>query len=878
MSGVLALVVLAVVLSALSRRRRRWPGRTVPRIGAVDTLVRSAVRATLATLAAGAVLFLFGQEASAQTDEPLAPPTSQPADDVEVEPTAPDVPAPGDEPVPPAESTPAEGSDDPGGVDTLDLPAPAEPPAVPTPTGGVTDPAAPSEPPAPPTPPATEPPPPVATPTPPAAPSEPAPVPVATPSTPNVGLWNVALTGRASVRSSGPNITIKFEGDGPELMRAASDVSGIVITGSDGDDSLEVSDGLGVLVRYEGGAGVDALVMPSSGATVRFTGSRAGELFDRFGALLVSFAGVDDVIGGPGEDTFVAAARSDLRSLQMGPGDRFVVELEPGADGAPTANLLTVDSVDLAGTLDVSGASSGLTGSTPVPFLSFGTAQGDFTSFRGLDLGDGAYVRPTTVAGGYELRAADLPDGIAIRFPSATDADEFFTFLSGKGNAFRSGTPVTIQLRDHELTGALAVSGTPEAAILTLTDAKLRFGGGHDALLTLEDEVATLTLTESKLSGTLDGSLTTTVPDVSFAGTFAVTLDSDGRSIEAVGDDVTVTIAGYTFSGVDVVVTVVGDGAHMALLITAPTGAAVLIPIDGTSGLHAGTLAAALERAFGVSLTPPSMAGIAEATVGSGLDSHDGATAIMLSPESTAHSAEPPSTIGAQPSRSRAGDAVLTGLHTLGPLLALVGVAGPLVVALSTSTASGGTSCPEPAPLAAAVAVPPVLVAPRSTDVLLDEAFTAGGVTTTALARGPPGGSGTAIASEIHVRLTSSPQRIPGAQGPFLVTTTSRTAAVSVESGRVDRAPGTLLSLIFLPHLLWTRGRRSTRPIRPCRRRARGSLLATGDAGGVTGRVMASPAVRTPAAPCTSRFAATGSGGPVAASCPDGGRPKRDER
>ena len=591
------------------------------------------------------------------------------------------------------------------------------------------------------------------------------------------------------------------------------------------------------------------------------------------------FAGVDDLIGGPGEDTFVATAQSDLRSLQMGPGDRFVVELEPGTDGAPTANLLTVDSVDLAGTLDVSGGvSAGLTGSTPVPFLSFGTAQGDFTSFRGLDLGDGAYVRPTTVAGGYELRAAELPDGIAIRFPSATDADEFFNFLSGKGNAFRSGTPVTIQLRDHELTGALAVSGTPEAAILTVTDARLHFGGGHDALLTIEDDVVTLTLTESKLSGTLDGSLTTTVPGVSFVGTFAVTLDSDGRSIEAVGDDVTVTIAGYTFSGVDVVVTVVGDGAHMALLITGPTGAAVLIPLDGTSGLHAGALAAVLERAFGVSLTPPSMAGVAGASVGAGLDSHDGATTIGLSPESTAHSAEPPLTIGAQQSPIRAGDAVLTGLHTLGPLLALVGVAGPLVVAGSTSTARGGTSRPEPAPLAAAVAVAPVLLAPRSTDVLLDEAFAAGGVTTTALARGPPGGSGTAIASEIHVRLTSSPQRIPGAQGPFLVTTTSRTAAASVESGRVDRAPGTLLSLIFLLHLLWTRGRRSTRPVRPCRRRARGSLLATGDAGGVTGRVMASPAVRTPAAPCTSRFAATGSGGPVAAGCPDGGRPTRDER
>ena len=282
-----------------------------------------------------------------------------------------------------------------------------------------------------------------------------------------------------------------------------------------------------------------------------------------------------------------------------------------------------------------------LPGSTSIQFLAFGTAQGDFTSFRGLDLGGGAYVRPTTVAGGYELRVAELPDGIAIRFPSATDADEFFTFVSGKGNAFRPGTPVTIRLRDYEVTGALAVSGRPDAASLTLTDARLRFGNAKDAVLTLEDDVATLTLTDSKLSGTFDGSLTTTVPDVSFAGTFTVTLDSDDRSIAAVGDDVTVTIAGYTFAGVDVVVAVVGEGADMALLITGPTGEVVMIPRAGPSALHVGALAAALERAFGVSLSPPST-GVAEATVGSGSDSHDGANAIVVSPESTAHSAEPP--------------------------------------------------------------------------------------------------------------------------------------------------------------------------------------------------------------------------------------------
>ena len=221
---------------------------------------------------------------------------------------------------------------------------------------------------------------------------------------------------------------------------------------------------------------------------------------------------VDDLIGGPGPDTFVADRQRICDRSTWVPSDRLVVELVAGADGAAAADLLTVESADLAGTLEViGGPSSGLLDSTPVPFLSFGTAMATSPAFRGLDLGDGAYVRPTTVAGGYELRAGQLPDEIAIRFPSATDADEFFTFLSGKGNAFTAGTPVTIQLHDNELTGDLTVSGTPDSAILALTDAKLHFGGSQDALLTLEDDAATLTLTD--------------VEPVGHAGRFA---DDDG--------------------------------------------------------------------------------------------------------------------------------------------------------------------------------------------------------------------------------------------------------------------------------------------------------------------------------------------------------------
>ena len=538
MSIVLALAVVAVVVCAAPRRRRRTPSKAAVTVRSLGRHTRLAVRGLLAILAAGAVLLLFGQQASAQADEsPEPPPIVQPTPD------GTDVPA-GDVEAP-ATSDPADGShepgsplsdpggvggaEDPGGVGAPPASAATEPPAVPTPPvpsppidADITPPDS-VTPPAPPTVDLTSAPPPPAAPPPlPAPPIDPPAVAVIAPREVDLGLWNVTLRGRAWVRSDGATISIGFDGDGTELVRATADVSEIIVTGGDGDDTLEVSDGIGVLVRYDGGGGVDALVMPASGGTARLTGSRTGEVFDRFGTLVLSFANVDDLIGGPGPDTFVADQAADLRSLDMGPEDRLIVDLRGGLGGA-AAPLLSVESANLAGTLEViGGPSSGLLDSAPVPFLSFGTAHGDFRTFRGLDLGGGAYVRPTTVAGGYELRAGQLPDEIVIRFPSATDADEFFTFLSGKGKAFTAGTPVTIQLRDNELTGDLTVSGTPDSATLALANAKLHFGGSQDALLTLEDDAATLTLTESNLSGTLEGSLTTTVPDVSFAGTFHV--------------------------------------------------------------------------------------------------------------------------------------------------------------------------------------------------------------------------------------------------------------------------------------------------------------------------------------------------------------------
>ena len=260
------------------------------------------------------------------------------------------------------------------------------------------------------------------------------------------------------------------------------------------------------------------------------------------------------------------------------------------------------------------------------------------------------------------------------------------------------------------------------------------------------------------------------------------------------------------------------------------------IPGTGPTADDVSALAAALQRDVGTSGLALAATGSAAAPAGSATDSPIDPVTIAGSTESAAHISGSIVTNTTRRPLVDAGAAVLSAFHTLGPLLALAGVAGPLVVATSTGAASSSSSRAEPTSLADAV-VAARLVAPSSSNrVLVNEPFLLGESLTTAPARGPPGGGAPAITSEILVHLSpASPQRIPGAQGPFLVTTARRATAASVESGWVDRAPGFLLSLFVLLFVLWTSGRRSTRPSGPCRRRARGSLHAKGDAGGVIG-------------------------------------------
>ena len=82
----------------------------------------------------------------------------------------------------------------------------------------------------------------------------------------------------------------------------------IVVTGSAGDDSLTILGSLGAVLRYDGGDGDDALTLPGGGSTVRLTGSRQGDVFDGGGSLALSYTGVDDLVDGPGADTYEAWA------------------------------------------------------------------------------------------------------------------------------------------------------------------------------------------------------------------------------------------------------------------------------------------------------------------------------------------------------------------------------------------------------------------------------------------------------------------------------------------------------------------------------------------------------------------------------------------
>ena len=627
-SVVLALVVsvAAIVMTARRRPRRHAAAPIAAAEQTLSRLLRVMVRALGVAFAAATLALCFSQGASAESEEPPAEPATGPgqgaehanensahADETEAaaEPSASEPPAVEEPPAaeeapvsepPAADETPAA---EPPAAAVAPEPAVAEPTATEAADSTATRAAEPAG-----TPPSD------ATPAAdPASDSDSTPAATEDPAaatstgseataesdsaTPTAARpWSINLRGAATIRTDGQSITIDFSDPSiPDETRPLSQISNIVVTGSNGADALTVGGQLGTSLSFDGGPGDDALNL-AGGSTVRMSGSRKGEVLGAAGATELSFAGVDDVFGGSAGTTYLVGGPSDLRRLNLGPTDRLVVDLASQA-------LLRLQEIILDGKLEIRGNGNAI--GSALQFLAFASSSGDFADFSGLDRGHGGYFRPVNDGSGYGLDQANLPDGIVITFENPDDTDALYQYLSGKGNTLAPGTEVTIDVLDHEITGDLTLGGTPDAATLGLDGAQLRYGDSGSPLYVLTDaDGASLLLTRTNLSGQLSGSVTTAIPGVTFDGTFTVDLDSDDGAITATGTGITVTMAGHTFTGVDLSLTGVQGAGGRSVVVTGGNGATVMF--GGAGGPLLATLLGDLQlllTAAGAELTAP---------------------------------------------------------------------------------------------------------------------------------------------------------------------------------------------------------------------------------------------------------------------------------
>ena len=379
--------------------------------------------------------------------------------------------------------------------------------------------------------------------------------------------WILDLIGAGTLSSDGLSVWLApADGSSTGLSRLLDRILTIVVNGRGATNTLTVTGPLGRLLTYLG-AGDDRLVLGSGANTIRVTGDRRGTVGDSTDSPSVTFTGVGEV-GSAGADTYVVDGPANLNTLTLDNTDKLVVD-KSGSSLA--GDLLTVGSVVLAGTLQVLG------GQQPgAPFLSFGKAEGDFDTFRGLDLGAGAYLRPVLDAAGYRLAASNLPGGMTVQFPTADDADDFFAQLSGKTQELAAGTPVSVDVLDHRLTGALTVHGTADNATLELTGTNLLLGDPTNPLAVLAaDGPVVLSLTSDAVAGQFTGRLTSTVPGVGFDGRFTVTLDTATRSLTATGTDVAILLAGQRIAIGSLTIATTRGPDGWLLRLTGPAGAVI---------------------------------------------------------------------------------------------------------------------------------------------------------------------------------------------------------------------------------------------------------------------------------------------------------------
>ena len=616
----------------------------------------------------------------------------------------------------------------------------------------------------------------------------------------------ISLAGGATISSDGSTITVAFDDmTVATITRPVTEIGAITVTGSVGADSLRISGDIEVPITFNGGLGVDTIrgppagaaftltgngsgefqgtlaavmfssveritgdngndriTLPGSGAKVRLGGMRAGTIADLFDALIAEFTGVDDLFGGAGADTFVADVAATLGTLTMGATDRLIVEIETGATGI-TIDVLTLTAAVLDGTLEIrstTGVLPAVASATPRNFLSVTTLSGDFDQFVGLDLGDGAYVKPTSTATTYgagRRRAARRPRGRlpvvrrrrpVLRLPLGQDRP-----ASGR---CRSASPSSVR-----------VDRRPDRvrecrrAVLDVTGATLRFGDAASPIFVLADSSAMLTLTPTRLTGSLAGTVSSSVAGVALSGSFTVSIDTDTGVLRATGSGVTLTIAGQQLTGsfgferattggpAQVMITgltgatlTIGGGLLTATLKVDPTPAppvpaAPVIVLTG-AGARANLVATVTLAAPGVSLSGDFE--ITLDTLASVLRLSAADTTLTLGTRLLGGAVTVQEVTTATGSRAIAIGA--TGLATvitdgLDPLISLSGGAGTFILTAAGLAGSASATAAFNV-LGLAVSAGLVTVDLNTTGVAVDETFVLNGATTTVRVRGPP--------------------------------------------------------------------------------------------------------------------------------------------
>ena len=181
----------------------------------------------------------------------------------------------------------------------------------------------------------------------------------------------MTLTGGPATLTARADGTITIAGE----TRAAADIAGIVITGSDADDSLtlDLQAPLTIPVSFDGGAGNDTIVGPVSDVTWDVTGPDAGTVAG------VDFTSVENLSGASdNKDTFVVA-----------PGGSVSGKVDGGQGG--------FDTLRLSGTTVVSNPTDAHSGSITLdghPIAYSGLEPVDISAtdvvFNGADLRAGA--------------------------------------------------------------------------------------------------------------------------------------------------------------------------------------------------------------------------------------------------------------------------------------------------------------------------------------------------------------------------------------------------------------------------------------------------------------------------------------------------------